>query len=257
MTYCVAIMTHEGLVMASDSRTNAGYDQVNVCRKMHTFVVPGERSFFILVSGSLSLTQSVITLLRDDFDGGVGLAGAKTMYAAARIVGEAVRRVSDLDRAALERDDYNFNCHLLLGGQVRGERPDLYLIYPQGNPLNATEDSPYLQVGEVKYGRPILDRGIVHGSTTLEVAAKYALLSFDAAMRSNVTVGPPIELLMYRNNAFNGGEYRKFKAEDPELLAIHARWEHALRRAVEDLPAIHFTGSFPMDVEKRIPLFQE
>jgi putative proteasome-type protease len=251
MTYCVAIMTHEGLVMASDSRTNAGYDQVNVCRKMHTFVEHGERSFFILTSGSLSLTQSVITLLRDDFHNGEGLAVANTMYAAARIVGDAVRRVSDLDRAALERDEYNFNIHLLLGGQVRGERPDLYLIYPQGNPLNATEDSPYLQVGEVKYGRPILDRGIVHGTTTLEVAAKYALLSFDAAMRSNVTVGPPIELLLYPNDAFNGGQYRSFKAEDPELHAIHARWEQSLRRAVQDLPDIQFTGEFPMSVERR------
>ena len=106
--------------------------------------------------GSLSLTQSVITLLRDDFNAGEGLASAGTMYAAARAVGDVVRRVSDIDRAALERDDYNFNIHLLLGGQVAGERPDLYLIYPQGNPLNATKDSPYLQVGEVKYGRPIL-----------------------------------------------------------------------------------------------------
>jgi putative proteasome-type protease len=240
MTYCVAIMTHEGLVMASDSRTNAGYDQVNVCRKMHTFVVPGERAFVILTSGSLSLTQSVVTLLRDDFNAGVGLANAATMYAAARVVGDAVRRVSDMDRAALERDEYNFNIHLLLGGQVKGAPPDLYLIYPQGNPLNATEDSPYLQVGEVKYGRPILDRGIVHGSTSLETAAKYALLSFDAAMRSNVTVGPPIELLIYRNDDLNGGVYRSFKAEDPELLAIHKRWEQSLRRAVEDLPDIQF-----------------
>jgi putative proteasome-type protease len=240
MTYCVAIMTHEGLVMASDSRTNAGYDQVNVCRKMHSFVIEGERAFVILTSGSLSLTQSVVTLLRDDFNAGEGLASAATMYAAARVVGDAVRRVSDMDRAALERDDYNFNIHLLLGGQVKGAPPDLYLVYPQGNPLNATEDSPYLQVGEVKYGRPILDRGIEHGSTSLETAAKYALLSFDAAMRSNVTVGPPIELLIYRDGDLNGGVYKSFKADDPELLGIHKRWEHSLRRAVEDLPDIQF-----------------
>lgn len=241
MTYCVAIMTHEGLVMASDSRSNAGYDQVNVCRKMHTFVMPGERAFFILTSGSLSLTQSVITLLRDDFNAGEGLASAATMYAAARVVGDVVRRVSDIDRVALERDDYSFNIHLLLGGQVVGERPDLYLIYPQGNPLNATQGSPYLQVGEVKYGRPILDRGIDYGSTSLEAAAKYALLSFDAAMRSNVTVGPPIELVIYRNDDLNGGVYKSFKAEDPELMEIHKRWEQSLRRAVEDLPDIQFS----------------
>ncbi len=166
MTYCLGIMTREGLVMASDSRANAGFDQVNVCPKMHTFLQPGERAFVILTSGNLSLTQSVITLLRDDFDAGEGLARAETMYAAARVVGDMVRRVSDLDRAALEKDDFKFNIHLLLGGQVKGEKPNLFLIYPQGNPLSATEDSPYLQIGEVKYGRPILDRGIEFESTS-------------------------------------------------------------------------------------------
>ena len=119
---------------------------------------------------------------------------------AARIVGETVRQVSEIDRASLERDNFSFNVNLLLGGQVRGEPPTLYLIYPQGNPLQATEDSPYLQLGEVKYGRPILDRGI-QTATSLEVAAKYALLSFDATMRSNVTVGPPIDLLLYKRDS--------------------------------------------------------
>src|SRR4051794_25148567 len=143
MTYCLGIKTRQGLVMASDSRTNAGYDQVNVCRKMHTFVQPGERTFVVLVSGNLSLSQSVITLLRRDFERGAGLASVSSMYDAARVLGEQVRRLSDLDRAALERDDYRFNVHLLLGGQIKGELPDLYLVYPQGNPIAATEDSPY------------------------------------------------------------------------------------------------------------------
>ena len=134
MTYCLGIMTREGLVMASDSRTNAGYDQVNVCRKMHTFVLPGERAFVLLTSGSLSLTQSTITLMQDDFQQGRGLAQADSMYAAARVVGDAVRRVSDLDRAALERDDYNFNIHLLLGGQVEGRTARALLHLPAGQP---------------------------------------------------------------------------------------------------------------------------
>ncbi|HEY0264520.1 MAG TPA: peptidase [Granulicella sp.] len=254
MTYCVGIITHEGLVLASDSRTNAGYDQVNTCSKMHSFVVPGKRVFVLLTSGSLSLTQSVITLLRDEFEAGTGLASAETMYAAARIVGEAVRRVSELDRIALERDSYSFNIHLVLGGQVEGGRPDLYLIYPQGNPLNATQESPYLQVGEVKYGRPILDRGIVYGSTTLKAAAKYALLSLDATMRSNVTVGPPIELMLYRNDTLELDYYRSFKAEDPELQAIHARWEQSLRRAVEDLPDISMGSSPTKNVAMQLPI---
>jgi putative proteasome-type protease len=239
MTYCLGIVTDEGLVMASDSRTNAGFDQVNVCRKMHRFVQPGERVFVILASGSLSISQSVITLLRSDFDAGKGLAQAKSLYEAARVVGEMVRRVGDIDRAPLERDDFNFNVHLLLGGQVKGEAPGLYLVYPQGNPLRATEDSPYLQLGECKYGRPILDRGI-ESCTSLGVAAKYALLSFDATMRSNVTVGPPIEIVLYRKDRLEIAEYRRFPAVDQDLNTIHSSWEQALRKVVEQLPEIEF-----------------
>jgi putative proteasome-type protease len=246
MTYCVGIKTRRGLVMASDSRTNAGYDQVNICRKMYTFVRPGERVFVLLTSGSLSLTQSIITLLRRDFDQGVGLASVTSMYDAARMVGDQVRRVSDLDRLALERDKFSFNAHLLLGGQVRGEPPDLYLVYPQGNPLAATEDSPYLQIGECKYGRPILDRGVRYELTTLEEAAKYALISLDSTMRSNVTVGPPIDLLVYATDELSIRRYRRFTAKDPDLLDIHARWEQALRDAVGRLPAIRFDGEQPI-----------
>ncbi len=231
-------MTHEGLVLASDSRTNAGFDDLNVARKMHTFVQPGERVFVVLVSGSLSLSQSVINLVRAGFDAGEGLAQARTMYEAAREIGNVVRQVSDMDRAALERDSFTFNVHLLLSGQIRGEAPRSFLIYPQGNSLSANEDSPFLQLGEYKYGRPILDRGIVYNSTSLKSAAKYALLSFDATMRSNVTVGPPIELLMYRKDSFHLEFYRRFPASDPELETIHALWERALRHAVEDLPDI-------------------
>ena len=239
MTYCLGIVTDEGLVMASDSRSNAGFDQVNTCRKMYRFVQEGERVFVILTSGSLSISQSVLSLLRHDFDAGQGLAQANSMYHAARLVGECVRRVAEIDRAALERDSFNFNVNLLLGGQIRGEEPVLYLIYPQGNPLQATEDSPYLQLGECKYGRPILDRGI-DMRTTLEVAAKYALLSFDATMRSNVTVGPPIDLLLYKKNTFELTRHRRLGALDEDLNRIHASWEQSLRKAVEQLPEIHF-----------------
>jgi putative proteasome-type protease len=239
VTYCLGIVTDDGLVMASDSRSNAGFDQVNACRKMYRFVTEGERVFVILTSGSLSISQSIISLLRADFDSGLGLAKADSVYLAARIVGEMVRRVSEIDRAALERDNFSFNVNLLLGGQVRGEPPTLYLIYPQGNPLQATEDSPYLQLGEVKYGRPILDRGI-ETATSLEVAAKYALLSFDATMRSNVTVGPPIDLLLYKRDTFKVTRYRRLGASDPDLNLIHASWEQSLRRAVEQLPEIEF-----------------
>jgi putative proteasome-type protease len=239
VTYCLGIAVREGLVLASDSRTNAGFDQINVCRKMFRFVQSGERMFVVLTSGGLSISQSVITLLRDDFDSGRGLALASSLYDAARIVGDCVRRVSDIDRASLERDSFSFNVHLLLGGQVRGQDPGLYLIYPQGNPLAATEDSLYLQLGECKYGRPILDRGI-QATTSLEVAAKYALLSMDATMRSNVTVGPPFDLLLYQKDTLQVTRYRRVSAGDRDLNLIHSSWEQSLRRAVEQLPDIEF-----------------
>jgi len=244
VTYCLGIVTAEGLVMASDSRTNAGFDQVNICRKMYRFVEEGERVFVILTSGSLSISQSIMSLLRVDFESGRGLAQARSLYQAARIVGDSVRSVSDIDRAALERDNFSFNVNLLLGGQVRGEDPGIYLIYPQGNPLQATEDSPYLQLGECKYGRPILDRGI-EMQTPLEVAAKYALLSFDATIRSNVTVGPPIDLLLYARDTFRITRYRRLAGMDPDLTLIHTSWEQSLRRAVEQLPDIRLDTDHP------------
>jgi putative proteasome-type protease len=253
VTYCVGIWTTYGLVMASDSRTNAGHDQVNVARKMHPFVQPGERVFVLLSSGSLSCTQSIITLLERDFDQGKGLAQAPSLYDAARVVGEQVRRVSDMDRDALERDDFKFNVNLILGGQVRGEAPGLFIVYPQGNPLQASEDSPYLQIGETKYGRPILDRGIRFQRTTLEEAAKYALLSLDSTMRSNVTVGPPIDLLAYGADEFAITRRRRFGASDPDLIKIGARWEQALRQAVGRLPQIRFRAQRPAEASQMPP----
>ncbi|MGL4554990.1 MAG: peptidase [Gemmataceae bacterium] len=239
MTYCLGLLTHQGLVLASDSRTNAGVDQVNVCRKMHPFVADG-RAFCLLTSGSLSISQSVVTLLRRDSDAGSGLAAAPTLYDAARVVGDQVRRLSALDRDHLERDQIPFNINLLLGGQIRGEPPGLYLIYPQGNPIRATEDSPYLQIGEAKYGRPILDRGIRFHLTTLEEATKYALISIDSTMRSNVSVGPPIDLMVIKAGDFRVSRYRRFTDKDPDLQRIRFQWEHALRKAVLELPDVAF-----------------
>jgi putative proteasome-type protease len=245
MTYCVAIMTKDGLVLASDSRTNAGYDQVNTCRKMHLFVKPGERAFVILTSGNLSLSQSVLTLLRKDFDHGRGLSAAPTLYDAARVVGEQIRAVAALDRPAFERDDYRFNVHCILGGQVIGEEHGLYLLYPQGNPLRATQDSPFLQTGETKYGRPILDRGIRFNESTLDEAIKYALLSLDSTIRSNVTVGPPIDIAVYDKDSFNITRRRRLDENDPELLAMHAKWERALRTAVLEMPSVTIAAAEP------------
>jgi putative proteasome-type protease len=240
MTYCLGIITSEGLVMASDSRTNSGYDQVNVCRKMTTFIKSGERVFILLTSGSLSLSQSIVTLLQRDFDRGEGLAAAPSMYDAARIIGERIRYISDIDRAALERDDFRFNVHFMLGGQVGDEPHDLYLIYPQGNPLRATSDTPFLQIGEHKYGRPILVRGIRYDETPLEEAAKYALISMDSTMRSNVTVGPPVDLIVYRGGELEINRQRRLTASDPDYVSMHHSWELALRKGIKELPEIDF-----------------
>lgn len=240
MTYCLGIKTRDGLVMASDSRSNAGYDQVNTCRKMTTFERQGDRVFVLLTSGSLSCAQSALTLVGREFEQGHGLAVADTMYDAARVVGDQLRRVAQLDRQALEQEGYKFNVHLLLAGQIRGQPHDLYLIYPEGNPLRATDDSPFLQIGECKYGRPILDRGVRYDRTTLEDAARYALISLDSTMRSNVTVGPPIDLLVYGRDELRLTRQRRFPASDPDLQAIQSQWEQSLRKAVQELPAVRF-----------------
>jgi putative proteasome-type protease len=254
MTYCLGIVTKYGLVMASDSRTNAGYDQVNTVKKMHTFVTPCDRVFIILASGSLSCTQSIITLLRRDFDRGEGLATAPSMYDAARVVGDKVRAVREIDKPALEQDEYKFNVHLLLGGQIKGEAPQLFMIYPQGNPLQTSEESPYLQIGETKYGRPILDRGIRFDKTTLEEAAKYALLSMDSTMKSNVTVGPPVDLLAYPADELNVTRHRRFLPDDPDLAKIRTRWEQALRQAVARLPDLRISAKPGAREEESIQL---
>ena len=240
MTYCLGMVMREGLVMASDSRSNASLDDVNVCQKMHTIVDPGERIFILLTSGNLSCSQSIVTLLRRDFDQGMGLASASSMYDAARVVGQQVRSVADMDQPDLNKHNFRFNVHLLVAGQIRGQPHDLYLIYPQGNPLRATEDAPFLQIGESKYGRPILDWGVRYASSSLEDAARYALISLDSTMRSNVAVGPPLDLLVYVRDELRITRQRRFIAQDPDLLAIQTRWEQSLRKAVQELPRVRF-----------------
>ena len=231
--------------MASDSRTNAGYDQANVHRKMYTFVHPGERTFVLLTSGSLSLSQSIITLLQKDWEHGEGLAQAESLYDAARVIGTKIRFISDIDRTALERDDYRFNINVLLGGQIGKQPHGLWLVYPQGNPLAASQDTPYLQIGETKYGRPILDRGVQFDSTTLETASKLALISLDSTMRSNLTVGPPIDLIVYADGDLDIFRQRRFSESDPDLKAIRTQWEQTLRDGVLQLPPVQFWTDTP------------
>ncbi len=252
VTYCVGIWTRYGLVMASDSRTNAGHDQVNVSRKMHVFVQPGERVFVLLSSGSLSCTQSIITLLRRDFDASKGLAQASSLYDAARIIGEQVRRVADMDREALERDEFKFNVNLILGGQVRGEPPGLFIIYPQGNPLQASVDSPYLQIGETKYGRPIIIRGYDH-DMSFEDAAKLLMVSFDSTLKANLSVGLPLDLLVLERDRFTPLHQRRITAEDPYFRAISNGWAVALKKAFHELPDYSFFADADGEASPKSP----
>jgi putative proteasome-type protease len=163
-----------------------------------------------------------------------------SFYDAARCVGGHVRDVAALDREFLERDKIGFAVSLLVGGQIRGEAPQVYMVYAQGNPLRCTRLSPFLQIGESKYGRPILDRGIRFDETTLDQAAQYAIISLDSTMRSNVAVGPPVDLLVYANDDLCVRRYRRLDAADPDLVEIRSAWEHALRKAIGTLPKVAF-----------------
>ena len=241
MTYCLGLTTRHGLVLASDSRINAGLESESVCRKMHVFEQQGERVFILTTSGSITLATSILTLMRRDFENKQGLASAETMYEAARVLGNQVRRASDIDRAAQKTGEYKCDVHFILGGQIKGQPHELYLIYPQGNPLCATKESPFLQIGEHKYGRPILGRGIRHDETSLEEAAKYALISMDSTMTSNASVGPPIDLVLYPTNHLEINCRRRLTSADPDLREIHTQWELALRRGVASLPQIDFS----------------
>jgi putative proteasome-type protease len=187
--------------------------------------------FTILSSGSLSLTQSVMTRLEQDFRAGDGLASVANFYEAARCVGQQVRAVGSLDREYMERDNINFSVNLLVGGQIRGESPQLYLIYAQGNPLRCTRLSPFLRFGE----------------TTLDQAVTYAIISLDSTMRSNVAVGPPIDLLVYANDDLAVKRYRRLDASDPALGEIRSSWEQALRHAIKTVPQIHFADAPPRE----------
>lgn len=239
MTYCLGIITCSGLVMAADSRTNAGVDYISTYQKLFDFSQPGERIILLCTSGSLSLTQSVLTLVRKElkFQETVNLHTCATLYEVARYIGSKIRQIHEQDRAWLKQDGIDFKCSFLLGGQIKGEDPELYLIYNQGNFIQATKETPFLQVGETKYGRPILDRTLNY-ETPLEAAAKSALLSIDSTMKSNISVGPPINLLMYEANSFSIRHQLQLPLGDPYLAEIRQLWEESLNQAFEQMPNI-------------------
>lgn len=237
MTYCVGIKVNEGLVFASDSRTNAGVDRISTFRKMFVFDHPGDRIFVLLTAGNLSITQSVISLLSrqlGDDNGGHDLMQAQSMFAAARIVGDTMREVQERDGPAIKAEGVDHDSSIIFGGQVGDGEARLYQIYTPGNFVEATEDTPYFQIGEVKYGKPVLDR-IITPETPLIKAAKCALISFDSTIRSNLSVGPPIDVALYRTDALKVGYRASLDSEDPYYAALSSKWGASLNRAFQEI----------------------
>ncbi|MDA0674335.1 MAG: proteasome-type protease [Cyanobacteria bacterium] len=239
MTYCLGILVRQGLVLAADSRTNAGVDYISSYRKLFDFSVPGDRVLVLCSSGNLSITQAVLHTLERDLVIGEedNLHNLPTLYDVARYIGKAIRELQAVDRPWLEKDNIDFQCTFLLGGQIRGEEPQLYLIYSQGNCIRTTAETPFLQIGETKYGKPILDRTLTFDSD-LSAIAKCALLSIDSTMRSNLSVGPPINMVMYETDSFEIQHRAQFQAGDPYLIKMRRHWETALREASSRMPDI-------------------
>ena len=239
MTYCLGILSQSGLVMAADSRTNAGVDYISTHQKLFDFSNPGERVILICTAGNLSITQAALTLLRRDLaaEGERNLHTLPTMYEVARYIGTKTRQIQEQDRSWLEKDGIDFKCTFLVGGQIRGEEPALFLVYSQGNCIQASKETPFLQVGEAKYGKPILDR-ILDFNTPLEAAAKCALLSIDSTMKSNISVGPPINLVMYETDTFKVRYELKLSLGAPYLAQIRNLWEISLNQAFDRMPNI-------------------
>lgn len=241
MTYCLGIINRFGIVMAADSRTNAGVDYISAYKKLFDFSVPGERVIMICTSGNLSISQGVITRLKRDIENEAkeNLYTLSHFYDIAQYVGKKSREIQDQDRPWLERDKIDYHCNFLLAGQIKGEEPHLYLIYPQGNYIQATKETPFLQIGEAKYGKPILDRTVT-SETHLEALAKCALLSIDSTMKSNISVGPPIDLIMYPCDSLELKHKLKLRLGDPYLAKIRKLWEEHVRKAFEAMPNIEW-----------------
>ena len=242
MSYGLGIKVEEGLIFAADNRTNAGIDQVSASRKMHVFERAGERFLVLITAGNLSITQALIHRLTSEVDAAKrsaknesALLKAPNLFACAEVVGHALREIERNEAAPLARHGVPFDVSLILGGQIKGEKPKLFLIYPPGNFIEASDETPYVQIGERKYGKPILDRTLTF-QTPLATAAKSALLSYDATIRSNASVGLPIDLMAYVKNSFGGVVERRMAADDPYLRALRNKWGESLTQAFAAMP---------------------
>ena len=246
MTYCVGILVNEGLTMIADTRTNAGLDNIAQYRKLHVFERPGDRMIGIATAGNLAITQAVISLLnegiRDEETGELETIWTQpSMFRTAQFVGRCIREVYRVDGAALEQSNAGFEVTMLLGGQIAKGRLRLFMVYRQGNFIEATEDTPFLQIGEHKYGKPILDRAIKF-STPLDEALKIGLISMDSTMRSNLGVGMPIDLVTMRRDAIRHELHHRIEAGEPYFHDLRERWGAALRAAHQAIPKPPYRG---------------
>ena len=240
MTYCCGILVHEGLVMIADTRTNAGLDNISIFRKLHTFAEPGERIMAVASAGNLSITQTVLSMMREGLENPTTgeretLMNAPTMFQAAQRVGHVVRMIHSTEGKALQASDVNFDVSFLFGGQIAGERMRLFMIYAAGNFIECTTDTPYLQIGEHKYGKPVLDRAINY-EMDLYDALKVGLVSIDSTMRSNLSVGMPIDILVVRRDACDPELVYRIEPGEPYFTDLRERWSAALRAAHIGIP---------------------
>ena len=242
MTYCVGLQLDRGLVFMSDTRTNAGVDNISTYRKMHCWEVPGERVFMLMTAGNLATTQATISLLEERnlaaSDRDPTLMTVPSMFQAARVVGDTLRDVIATQRGSTGQEATRaFGATLILGGQIAGGPPRLFLIYPEGNFIEAQTDTPFFQIGETKYGRPILVRAY-DSDMDFARAAKLLMVSFDSTVRANLSVGLPIDLQLYEADSLELGTSRRIEATDADFRAISDGWSDALRNAFDSLPDV-------------------
>jgi putative proteasome-type protease len=238
MTYCVAMSLDAGMIFASDSRTNAGVDNIGRFSKMRVFARDGDRVIVALSSGNLSLTQNALSLLEQrarQVDGSMNLWTATSMFDVARLVGDALREVKVRDGPYLQQNNIDSNANFIVGGQVKGEPHRLFDVYSEGNFIEATPDTCYFQIGESKYGKPVIDR-VVKRTTGLLEATKCTIVSFDSTMRSNISVGLPIDLVVYEANSLRIRLQKRIEESDPYFQMIHTQWGEGLRRVFAQLP---------------------
>jgi len=238
MTYCVALRLDSGMIFASDSRTNAGVDHIATFTKMRVYEKKDDRVIVTLSSGNLAMTQGVINILDRHVrapEGEDTIWTVASMYDAAALVGDALREMHRRDAAFLAQSSIEAGSSLLVGGQIKGEAPRLFHVYAQGNFIEATDDTPYFQLGESKYGKPILDR-VISMATPQKEAAKCVLISFDSTMKSNISVGLPIDLLWYPRDSLRVGMRQRIREGDPYFTMLRSRWGGGLRRVFSELP---------------------